>query len=116
MSRIFFERKDAEPTIFMQPFSSLLCPPDEVKFTNSNIPFTNLTYYKAGNKVNGEERFKSYFSVNANKRLAFGFNIDYLYGRGILSEPVHPPTSMPECLPATSAINTKCRQCTTTSP
>lgn len=53
-----------------------------MKFTNSNIPFTNLTYYKAGNKVNGEERFKSYFSVNANKRLAFGFNIDYLYGRG----------------------------------
>ena len=82
MSRIFFERKDAEPTIFMQPFSSFFFRPDEVKFTNSNIPFTNLTYYKAGNKVNGEERFKSYFSVNANKRLAFGFNIDYLYGRG----------------------------------
>ena len=82
MSRIFFERKDAEPTIFMQPFSSFFVRPDEVKFTNSNIPFTNLTYYKAGNKVNGEERFKSYFSVNANKRLSFGFNIDYLYGRG----------------------------------
>ena len=74
MSRIFFERRDNEPTIFMEP--------DEVKFTNSNVPFTNLTYYKAGNKVNGEERFKSYFSVNVNKRLAFGFNIDYLYGRG----------------------------------
>ena len=27
MSRIFFERKDAEPTIFMQPFFQLLCPP-----------------------------------------------------------------------------------------
>lgn len=32
--------------------------------------------------MNGEERFKSYFSVNVNKQLAFGFNIDYLYGRG----------------------------------
>ena len=66
----------------MEPFSSFFVRPDEVKFTNSNVPFTNLTYYKAGNKVNGEERFKSYFSVNVNKRLAFGFNIDYLYGRG----------------------------------
>ena len=56
--------------------------PDQVLFTNSNVPYTNLTYYKAGNKVNGEERFKSYFSVNVNKQLAFGFNIDYLYGRG----------------------------------
>ena len=82
LSRIFFERRDNEPTIFMEPFSSFFVRPDEVKFTNSNVPFTNLTYYKAGNKVNGEERFKSYFSVNANKRLAFGFNIDYLYGRG----------------------------------
>ena len=82
MSRIFFERRDNEPTIFMEPFSSFFVRPDEVKFTNSNVPFTNLTYYKAGNKINGEERFKSYFSVNVNKRLAFGFNIDYLYGRG----------------------------------
>ena len=66
----------------MEPFSSFFVRPDQVNFTNSNVPYTNLTYYKAGNKMNGEERFKSYFSVNANKRLAFGFNIDYLYGRG----------------------------------
>ena len=82
LSRLFFERRDDEPTIFMEPFSSFFVRPDEVKFTNSNVPYTNLTYYKAGNKINGEERFKSYFSVNANKRMAFGFNIDYLYGRG----------------------------------
>ena len=82
LSRLFFERRDAEPTIFMEPFSSFFIRPDEFNFTNSNVPFTNLTYYKAGNKINGEERFKSYFSVNVNKRLAFGFNFDYLYGRG----------------------------------
>lgn len=82
LSRLFFERRDAEPTIFMEPFSSFFVRPDEFNFTNSNVPFTNLTYYKAGNKVNGEERFKSYFSVNVNKQLAFGFNFDYLYGRG----------------------------------
>ncbi len=69
----------------MTPFSSFFVRPDQVFFTNSNVPYTNLTYYKAGNKVNGEERFKSYFSVNVNKRLAFGFNFDYLYGRGYYS-------------------------------
>ena len=66
LSRLFFERRDAEPTIFMEPFSSFFVRPDEFNFTNSNVPFTNLSYYKAGNKVNGEERFKSYFSVNVN--------------------------------------------------
>ena len=82
MSRIFFDRRDPEPTIFMEPFSSFFIRPTEFNFTNSNVPYTNLTYHKAGNKVNGEERFKSYFSVNVNKKLAFGFNVDYLYGRG----------------------------------
>lgn len=82
LSRLFFERRNDEPTMFLEPFSSFYFRPEEAQFTNSNVPYTNLTYYKAGNKVNGEERFKSYFSVNANKRLAFGFNVDYLYGRG----------------------------------
>lgn len=85
LSRLFFERRENDPTIFMEPFSSFYVRPDEVYFTNSNIPYSNLTYYKGGSKVNGEERFKSYFSVNVNKELAFGFNFDYLYGRGYYS-------------------------------
>ena len=51
-------------------------------YTNTKSPFTNLTYYKQGGSSDGEERFKAYFAVNANKRLGFGFNIDYVYGRG----------------------------------
>lgn len=82
LSRIFSDRRTPRPTIFMEPFSSFFITPEEFNFTNSNVPYTNLTYHKAGNKINGEERFKSYFSVNVNKRLAFGFNFDYLYGRG----------------------------------
>ena len=82
LARIFFDRRYPEPTIFIEPFSSFFIRPTEFNFTNSNVPYTNLTYHKAGNKVNGEERFNSYFSVNVNKKLAFGFNIDYLYGRG----------------------------------
>ena len=52
LSRIFFDRESTEPTIFMTPFSSFFVRPDQVFFTNSNVPYTNLTYYKAGNKVN----------------------------------------------------------------
>jgi hypothetical protein len=82
LSRIFFDRHDAEPTIFMEPYSFFFVRPSQFNFTNSNVPYTNLTYHKAGNKINGEERFKAYFSVNANRALAFGVNFDYLYGRG----------------------------------
>lgn len=86
LSRIFFDREPDNPTIFIPPFSSFYFRPDQMRFTNSNVPFTNLTYYKAGSKINGEDRFKAYFSVNANKRLAIGFNIDYLYGRGYYAD------------------------------
>lgn len=82
LSRIFFDRRDAEPSIFMEPYSFFFVRPSAFNFTNSNVPYTNLTYHKAGSKINGEERFKAYFSVNVNKALAFGVNFDYLYGRG----------------------------------
>ena len=81
LSRIFFERPTNTSNYFMAPYSFYMTPGD-MKFTNSNIPYTNLAYYKGGGKEYGEERFKSYFSVNVNKKLAFGFNFDYLYGRG----------------------------------
>lgn len=42
----------------------------------------NLSYYKGGGSCDGEECFKFYFVINVNKRLGFGFYIDYLYGWG----------------------------------
>lgn len=86
LSRIFFERKETLPGIFLTPFSDFVKGPEDHRFTNSNIPYSNLEYHKAGGKVDGEERFKAYFSVNVNKALAFGFNFDYLYGRGFYNQ------------------------------
>lgn len=85
MSRIYFERSDFSQYLFIDPYSSFFVKPQEFKFSNSRLPYTNLTYFKSGSSVDGEERFKSYFSVNVNKRMAFGFNIDYQYGRGFYS-------------------------------
>ena len=83
LSRIFSHRVTPESTTyFLEPFNSFVQRPEGLKFVNSNIPYTNLTYYKTGDKQTGEDRFKAYFSVNANKRTAIGFNFDYLYGRG----------------------------------
>lgn len=82
ISHIFFERKDPEQFFFLDPYDSTVIKPEDVVYTNTKSPFTNLTYYKQGGSSDGEERFKAYFAVNANKRLGFGFNIDYVYGRG----------------------------------
>jgi len=87
MSRIFFDRPvESSQYMFIDPYSSFFVTPQNFKFVNSRLPYTNLTYFKSGSKVDGEERFKSYFSVNVNKSLAFGFNIDYQYGRGFYTD------------------------------
>ena len=83
MSRIFFDRKEESQFFFTDPYDQSVLRPEDVTFTNTFSPYTNLTYYKSFNNRNSEERFKSYFAINANKRLGFGFYIDYLYGRGM---------------------------------
>ena len=83
LSHIFADRQyDIAPTIFLQPLTGFFKRSDEMVFTNSNIPYTNLSYWSNGDKITGEDRFKAYFSMNMNRRLAFGFKFDYQYGRG----------------------------------
>lgn len=83
LSRIFFDRKDPTQFFFTDPYDFCVQRPEDVVFTNTLSPFTNLSYYKGGGNRYGEERFKSYFAINAGKRLGFGFYIDYIYGRGL---------------------------------
>ena len=85
MSRIFFDRKEESQFFFTDPYDQSVLRPDDVTFTNTLSPFTNLTYYKSFTSRNSEERFKAYYSTNVNKRLGFGLFIDYLYGRGMYS-------------------------------
>ena len=83
LSHVWADRQnDTAPTIFLEPLTSFYRRSDQLIFTNSNIPYTNLSYWPTGNKITGEDRFKAYFSMNMNRRFAFGFNFDYQYGRG----------------------------------
>ena len=82
IAHVFFDRKEDSQIYFTDPYDFTVKKPSNIVYTNTKSPYTNLTYYKQGDGRYGEERFKSYFAVNVNKRLGFGFNIDYTYGRG----------------------------------
>lgn len=82
IAHVYFDRKDPSQIYFTDPYDFTVKKAGDIIYTNTKSPFTNLTYYKQGDGRYGEERFKSYFAVNVNKRLGFGFNIDYTYGRG----------------------------------
>ena len=81
--RIFINRTNTqEDFIFTEPYSYIVSPVSNFHFTNTYSPFTNVTLNSCGNRTNGEDDFRAFFAVNANKRLGVGFKFDYKYGRG----------------------------------
>lgn len=81
-SRIFIDRPSTEQFIFTQNYSQVQKSPEQVHFTNTLSPITNLSYDNCGNKTDGEDHLDAKFAVNAGKRTGFGFDLDYAYARG----------------------------------
>ncbi len=84
-SRIFFNREPGSNFIFTNPYSFVEKRPDKFRFMNTLSPYTNITYDNCGTKTNGEDHIDAFFSVNANKRLNLGFDLDYHYATGYFS-------------------------------
>ena len=82
INRIFVFRPTDEQFIFTQSYDFFVTSIDKFKFTNTLSPFTNITYYTAGNRTNGDDHFTAKFGVNAGKKIGVGFKFDYIYGRG----------------------------------
>ena len=84
-NRIFIDRPATSEFFFLDPYDMFIVQPNEFQFTSTLSPITVLSYNTAGNRNNGEDRFKAIFAVNAGKEWCFGFKFDYLYGRGYYS-------------------------------
>lgn len=81
-TRIFFNRPTTTTFDFIQPYEYFYLQPDEFFFVDTKSPYTNLSYHSTGNRMNGDDRVRAYFSTNAGKKFGIGFFIDYLYARG----------------------------------
>lgn len=87
ISRIFINRStDDGDFLFTEPYSYFYEKPEQFLFTNTYSPYANLSYNTCGNRTNGEDHFTAKYGVNVNKRLGFGFKVNYLYGRGYYSD------------------------------
>lgn len=83
ISRIFRSTSTLHsPFIFSEPLDYFYKKPHEVVFTNTKSPFTNITYHSRGDRTTGDDHFKLLFATNVNRRLGFGVDVDYVYGRG----------------------------------
>lgn len=82
LSRLYMNRTEADPFLFMQPFDFFYTRPGDFLYANTKSPITNLSYHSCGSRENGEDRLRAYFASNINKVAGIGFKLDYLYGRG----------------------------------
>ena len=82
LSRIFTDRPTLSEFYFTQPFSFTTIEPDQFLFVNTLSPYTRLNYDECGDKQSGEDHIDAKFAVNVDKRLGFGFDLDYYYSLG----------------------------------
>lgn len=82
LNRIVIDRPLTSQFIFTQPYDHVMKEPDELLFTNTLSPITNITYDNCGDKTNGEDHIDAMFATNVNKRFGFGFDLNYSYARG----------------------------------
>ena len=73
LEHIFLTGRDPANTFSPDPYDFCVAMLFYVIFTNTLSPFTKLDLLLKAGSRDGEKRFKSYFAINANKRLGFGF-------------------------------------------
>ena len=85
LNRIYIDRPFGEYFIFNDVYSFVNKKPDTFLFMNTLSPYTRIDYDNCGDKTNGEDHIDAKFGVNVNKRLNFGFDLDYAYACGYYS-------------------------------
>lgn len=79
---IYFDRNPASDFFFRDPLKAWLPSLEKIKFYNTRIPMTILSYNFGGGKQTGQDRLKADFSGNINKEAQVGAMLDYLHSKG----------------------------------
>ena len=82
LSRIYINRPESQQFMFTELYDQVYKAPDQLHFTNTLSPITNLSYDNCGDKTDGEDHLDAKFAVNAGKRIGIGFDLNYAYARG----------------------------------
>lgn len=82
LNMIFFDRQPAQDFFFADALSHWTPSEETMKFYNTRIPMTLLSYNFGGGKETAQDRLKADFSGNINKNAQIGALADYLYSKG----------------------------------
>jgi hypothetical protein len=79
---IWLNRSQQSDFFFRDALEAWLPSLSNMKFYNTRIPMTLLSYNASGGKENAQDRLHGIFSGNINKRAQVGALLDYLYSKG----------------------------------
>jgi len=82
MNMIYFERSPMSEFFFLDALSAWLPSESKMRFYNTRIPMTLLSYNFGGTDENAQDHLSMIFSGNANKKVQIGGLLDYIYSRG----------------------------------
>lgn len=82
INSVWMEREPMSDFFFRDAIVKWIPTSSTMKWYNSRIPFTQVSYNSSGGKENIQERLKGDFSGNINKRAQVGALIDYIYSKG----------------------------------
>ncbi|MDO4320556.1 MAG: putative porin [Bacteroidales bacterium] len=82
MNMIWSERPAMSDFFFRDALRPWIPTEDKMRFYNTRIPMTLLSYNTGGGRDNAQDRLAAIFSGNINRRAQVGALLDYLYSKG----------------------------------
>ena len=82
ISKLFFDRGEGSQFIFYDSYFLYNKNPDNQLFFNTRIPYAQLNYQRSGGNIDKEERLETRFTMNFNRHLNVGFDLDFIDAKG----------------------------------
>lgn len=82
LNLIYFDRNATSDFFFQDALAAWMPTMYDMRFLNTRIPMTLLSYNTGGGRDNAQDRLSGTFSGNINKRAQVGAMLDYLYSKG----------------------------------
>ncbi|MDE6449899.1 MAG: putative porin, partial [Muribaculaceae bacterium] len=79
---LYFEREPGSAFFFRDALSAWIPSEKTMRFYNTRIPMTLLSYATGGGKETTQDRLRGDFSGNINAKAQIGAKLDYLYSKG----------------------------------
>ena len=82
ISKLFFDRGEGSQFFFYDAYYPYNMDVDKQLFFNTRIPYSRINYQRSGSNMNKEERLETRFTMNFNRHLNFGFDLDFINAKG----------------------------------